>query len=808
MRISFFTCLLLSGGFIITARAQSGLCPPNLDFEMGDFTNWVCRTGSVLNGNVVWTRTGQVNNRHTIISRATAGVDPWAGFSQIAPNGSGYSVRLGNDITGGEMESISYTYSIPPGVAVFSILYQFAVVLEDPGHAPKDQPRFVARVIDVATNNPIPCVDFDFISSSSIPGFINRGRVVYKDWTPVTLNLSGYAGKTIRLEFITNDCVPGGHFGYAYIDVSSACLGAIGGTVICNGDTSITLTAPNGFQSYAWYTSSAFTKIIDTTQKLILTPLPTVGTVIPVIVTPYPGYGCVDTLYATVSVASKPPSVAGADISICKHEPVQLGTAPTVGYSYAWTPADQVNNPILANPIAVPMTQDSTAFIVKTTNLVTGCYAYDTAIISTRRIDTSLNVFGKDKACTGDPSPAILSLNNISASIQWYDSTHLLGGVNTAAYQPPVSGSYWARLQQYGCIDSTRTIPVQVYPLPQASFSSVGNSDTLCISNNPFVFTNTSMATDNEAMTYQWKFSDGEIDTTLHVSKTFLSAGSYNVKLIATTSFGCKDSLDKTIWAMPNGVPDFSVDPVCVNRPVLFKNLSSENGTPRATYSWEFNNGTVGSLLKDPLPIVYLETDTVQVRLQMISLGCETRPQTISKTVEVHAPKPSTRYHDITVPEGNFKWLEAKGEAGDNYNWRPAIQLNNYNTRYVEFNAAPNDVKYLIDITDKYTCLRTDTLQIFLLKKPGYYLPTAFTPNGDGLNDIIKPYLVAMKSLKRFSIYNRWGNLVFSTGRAGEGWDGRRNGVAQDAGTYVWVLEFMDNNNILVIEKGTLTLIR
>src|SRR5687767_5913131 len=102
--------LLLLGVFCFTsARSQPGLCPPNLDFEMGDFTNWICRTGTIVNGNEVWTGTGPVNNRHTIISRTTAGVDRFGGFPQIAPNGSGYSVRLGNERSGAEMESISYT---------------------------------------------------------------------------------------------------------------------------------------------------------------------------------------------------------------------------------------------------------------------------------------------------------------------------------------------------------------------------------------------------------------------------------------------------------------------------------------------------------------------------------------------------------------------------------------------------------------------------------------------------------------------------------------------------------------------------
>ena len=136
------------------------------------------------------------------------------------------------------------------------------------------------------------------------------------------------------------------------------------------------------------------------------------------------------------------------------------------------------------------------------------------------------------------------------------------------------------------------------------------------------------------------------------------------------------------------------------------------------------------------------------------------------------------------------------------------MQLSSYNAKYAEFYATGDDVQYTIDITDKYSCITTDTLLVQVLKKPGFYLPTAFTPNGDGKNDIARPYLVAMKSLKSFSIFNRWGDKIFFTTTYGEGWNGSFKGQAQDPGVYVWILEFFDNSNNLVVEKGTIAIIR
>ena len=100
-----------------SAKSQAGLCPPNLDFEFGDFSNWICRTGTVsVSGGlnrINWTGMGQVPGRHTIISAATGGTDPYGGFPELCPNGSGFSMKLGNNGTGAQAEGISYTFTIP-----------------------------------------------------------------------------------------------------------------------------------------------------------------------------------------------------------------------------------------------------------------------------------------------------------------------------------------------------------------------------------------------------------------------------------------------------------------------------------------------------------------------------------------------------------------------------------------------------------------------------------------------------------------------------------------------------------------------
>jgi gliding motility-associated-like protein len=808
-RISrYFIGLLIAACFFNQSTAQSGLCPSNLNFEMGDFSGWEGRTGTA--GVYPLSNIGIVPGRHTIIDAATAGNDPFGFFPQMYPGGGNFGLQLGNSGTGAQAESISYTYTIPSTLTKFSMQFFYAVVLENPaGHSPPEQPRFRARIIDVTTGVPIPCVDFDFISGSSTGGFrissVNPG-VLYKDWTPISINLDAYIGRTIMLEFVTEDCTRTGHFGYAYVDVGTVCNGAITGNFICPGEPGITLNAPFGYQAYRWFDGPGFANVIGTGQSLTLNPAPAVGATFPVEITPFAGFGCLDTLYAIVDVATAPVADAGPDKTMCNGQLVQIGSPPLVAHTYSWVPASLLDNALIANPWAGPVSTP-TVFTVTVTDEITGCTNTDDVLVSQASVDTTVTLTGDRDFCIGEPG-GTFSVNSSSSAVQWYEATSgLIAGATALTYAPIATGVYWAEMSQGGCLDSSGFHDYYVRPLPTAAFTP--DNDSGCVNNSTLTFTNNSTTPDNANMFYVWKFSDGVIDNNTDAIRMFPRMGTYNVKLVTTTEFGCKDSIDDDIFIMPGGKPDFTWDSVCTGRPVQFTNLSNESGSPQAWYRWDFGNGDPLFLSKDPPPVTYIGPPPakVDVILKMTTLGCETDTQTVVKTIQVNRQVDGIRYKTITVPQGSSQWIHIRDSIGTAYNWRPAQYLSSYNTRYTQFTAG-DDTEYLIDMTDIHTCITTDTMMIQVLKKPGYYLPTAFTPNGDGLNDIIRPYLIGMKGLKSFSIYNRGGQLIFFSKNYGEGWDGKFQGETQNTGVFVWVLEFYDANNKLVMEKGTLTLIR
>ena len=145
--------------------------------------------------------------------------------------------------------------------------------------------------------------------------------------------------------------------------------------------------------------------------------------------------------------------------------------------------------------------------------------------------------------------------------------------------------------------------------------------------------------------------------------------------------------------------------------------------------------------------------------------------------------------------------------GGTNYVWSPTGPLNN------PFIANPlatlfTDTYFHVLVTDAIGCTDDDDVFIKVYEGPTYYLPNAFTPNGDGLNDVFRPIPVGIRSTESFRVFNRYGEQMFETRKWMQGWDGTINGKPAATGTYVWMIKGIDTNGGVVEMKGTVILIR
>jgi gliding motility-associated-like protein len=155
--------------------------------------------------------------------------------------------------------------------------------------------------------------------------------------------------------------------------------------------------------------------------------------------------------------------------------------------------------------------------------------------------------------------------------------------------------------------------------------------------------------------------------------------------------------------------------------------------------------------------------------------------------------------------------LQFNATGGEGYAWLPPTGLNNSTIANPvgTYDGSFDSVRYSVTVRDAIGCSDEATMLVKVYKTaPRVFVPTAFTPNGDGKNDVVRPIAVGVSRIHYFRVYNRWGQLVFETTENGRGWDGRIKGILQGSQSFAWIVKGEDFTGKTVFEKGTVTLIR
>ncbi len=204
-----------------------------------------------------------------------------------------------------------------------------------------------------------------------------------------------------------------------------------------------------------------------------------------------------------------------------------------------------------------------------------------------------------------------------------------------------------------------------------------------------------------------------------------------------------------------------------------------------------------------------LKTTTYTLSIVSDANGCNSLV-TDNVIVDVTPPIKVTTfpYDTIGYPLDQFR-LNATS-AATNYTWTP--------TRGLSDPAVPNpivtvgnigdDIVYKVTASTAAGCKGEGFVRIRVYTGPDIYVPTAFTPNGDGRNDKFYPFPVGIKSINYFRVFNRWGQQVFSSTQLNDGWDGKLGGAEQSSGTYVWMAQALTKDNKVITKKGIVTIIR
>ncbi|MEN9598801.1 MAG: hypothetical protein RL596_1112 [Bacteroidota bacterium] len=798
MRSYLLYKLLLSCLLLVVMQTNAQRCAVNIDFELGSLFNWTCDTGRIRSDGVSSTlsQSGPIGGRHEIISNGNTALDPYGKFPLTCPNGSGYSLQLGNSSTGAQTEQISYVFTIPQNANIYSLVYWYAVVFQNPGHSPNEQPRFTVEVLDLTTNSPIDCGSFSYVVSANLPGFeesTTSRTVMYKKWTPVTVNLSRLAGHTIQLKFSTADCTRGGHFGYAYVDVDTDCDGPLKGAGYCRGDDSLVLKAPYGFHKYAWYKNN-FTELLGVESTLKFTPAPIAGSEYAVVLEPYPGYGCADTLRTIVKEGYIPP-FSFTKKQVCEKDSIML----TAGFNnsqfrYQWMPNIGLGTPDEFASNASPP-QDQT-YKLKIVDTASGCTKESSIDVEVIKMNIAVEIRGDTLICGNRPFTAQLKVDS-SFSIRWLKNGNSIPGISDFVLTPSSIGFYSAMLSKSQCNFYTRNIEIKHRPLPNIGFSI--NTVAQCLTNNRISVTANSPGL--FPVQYNWIWGDGKLGKDSITSYSYTIPGNYYITQIVKSADGCIDSTSKSIRIFTPPISDFSVNSPCVNSTTQLTNTSIIANGDIPIYTWMVAGNRSNTLNASN---TYTRQGLYPVTLKTITDKCADTVSVTKYITILNAPP--AKKNMIRAASGINTKLSTVN-SGIKFSWLPTNFISNNDVAEPIYNGS-TAMRYLATITTANDCTITDTVDVQLFSKISIFVPTGFSPNGDGKNDRLSPILIGIAELNYFRIWNRWGQLVFEAKTAKPGWDGTVAGIPQLTGTFIWEISATDGTGKPVREKGLVTILR
>jgi gliding motility-associated-like protein len=360
----------------------------------------------------------------------------------------------------------------------------------------------------------------------------------------------------------------------------------------------------------------------------------------------------------------------------------------------------------------------------------------------------------------------------------------------TPTVSPTTTTTYKVELNDLGCIN-TDTVRVRV-----VTFVTLVEMPDTTICATDFA----QLRVNGDGLRYEWTPATSFADATLQ--NPVAIAGTSDNYIVTAHIGSCNAARNVNVMAVPYPVANAGPDTIiCYNHPAFLQ--GSHDGS---SFSW-----SPASSLTNPAtlnPIAYPPRTTEYVLSVFDTRGCP-KPGRDSVLVKVMPRIMAHAGNDTLVVVGQPVQLNAEG--GLTYEWIPSTGLNNafIKNPIGNYGAELDTIRYTVLVYDSIGCVDSAFMTVKVFKtNPYVFVPTAFTPNGDGLNDLVKPIAVGVKQIKYFAVYNRWGQLLFKTTINGHGWDGRIGGSMQGSNVFVWMVSAVDYLDKPIFLKGTVTLIR
>jgi hypothetical protein len=567
----------------------------------------------------------------------------------------------------------------------------------------------------------------------------------------VTFDLSPYRGQQVVLNFETDNCVPGGHFAYSYVALRNVCGGLLisGVTATCAGNTVIYSVPALTGAAYQWGVPAGWSVLSGIDSNILQVKAGSN----PGVIIANERNSCAN-LTASLNVTSAVPTVAGAvsgGIEVCAGTNVtDLTESGNRGSILGWVAStDGVDWTALNDTTPEYTARDLAVTTVYRVLVRNGqACAIDSSVGTTMLVDPQ-TVGGRlapsDLSfCLGQNQDILLQLIGETGSPVDWQSS--ADGVSWTSFSPADTARGYSL---FGLMASSEYRVIVQSGLCPADTSSAAR---VTFVNIPFA----------RAVT-------DPVDTVICYGTT--------ANLKAVISIGTNYS-----WTNAGSLTDQG-------------------------------NGVIGGL-----PYIITPTaapkSTVDYVLKVENAGC---PNLLLDTIAVRVLPPIVvdAGNDTLVVTGEPLSLHASAvdptaPGGDSFTWSPVVGLNNptiFDPTAI-LSAGTDSVRYFVTATSPDGCTGVGNMLVKVFKTgPDIFVPNAFTPGGAS-NAIFRPLGAGISSLAFFRIYNRLGQLVYSTATLGDGWDGRVNGRLADSGTFVWVVQGTTYAGQTVYHKGTMVLVR
>ncbi|NLR81172.1 PKD domain-containing protein [Chitinophaga eiseniae] len=340
-------------------------------------------------------------------------------------------------------------------------------------------------------------------------------------------------------------------------------------------------------------------------------------------------------------------------------------------------------------------------------------------------------------------------------------------------------------VSDHNCISDTAKVAVLVHPLPVADFSLPAK---VCMPDGNAAFVNLTTIKDKTSLAYQWNFGDGGGGTaTKDPTWQYKAFGPFDVKLVATSAYGCKDSATKTLTAFfgqPTASFKVAPDTLCQGTDNVFTDQSTDATGTINKWQWNFGDGTVST---DQNPVKkYTAPGEYNVQLQVSNQsGCGS--SAYSSKVIVYLQPVIDAGPSFVVPQGTI--ISFKPVANDSVNlqfaWTPAADFPDP-TVLSPVIPAMHDATYTLTAIGKHGCIARDGMTVKVLKPVAP--PSAFSPNGDNINDTWIITNLADYAESTVEVFNRYGERIYRSTGYNVPWDGRFKGNVLPMATYYYVI--------------------